>query len=489
MSWILLGIYALALLFIFCYSVSQMHLVYLYSKSPKRKPISCPKEEGLPVVTIQLPTFNEQYVVQRLVDCIVGLDYPKDKLEIQLLDDSTDETTSIIQKKVDEYKALGVDIKLVRRPERVGFKAGALKYGLEEAKGEFIAIFDADFLPNADFLKNTIPHFLINEKIGVVQTRWEHLNKSYSYLTQLQAFGLDAHFTVEQVGRNSKGHFMNFNGTGGVWRKECIYDAGNWEADTLTEDLDLSYRAQLNGWEFIYLEDIGAPAELPATMNALKSQQFRWTKGAAENTMKNLKRVFAKKLSFGTKFHATFHLLNSGVFLSVLLSSILSVPVILAKQTIAPEIAHYFKLASLFLLSLFALALFYGVSYFKIKGRSWSTFFSFLYRFPLFLSLSMGLSLHNGIAVIEGYLGKKSPFVRTPKFNIQEKEDSWRSNIYRATKINKLTIVEGLMSIYFGAGLVLGLLFYDYTLVVFHTMLMVGFATVFYFSIKHAKFQ
>lgn len=345
MSWFLLSLYALALLFIFCYSISQLHLVYLYLKKPKMKVGSTVEDNELPTVTIQLPTYNEQYVVERLINCIVELEYPKEKLEIQLLDDSTDETTSLLQKKVEEYSAQGFDISLVRRPDRVGYKAGALKYGLEKAKGEFIAIFDADFLPNKDFIKRTITYFLDNAKVGVVQTRWEHLNKSYSYLTQLQAFGLDAHFTVEQVGRNSKGHFMNFNGTGGVWRKDCIYDAGNWEADTLTEDLDLSYRAQLKGWQFVYLEEVGVPAELPASMNALKSQQFRWTKGAAENTVKNLKRVFAQKLPFGTKFHATFHLLNSGVFLSVLLSSILSVPVILAKQTIAPEIAQYFKLS------------------------------------------------------------------------------------------------------------------------------------------------
>lgn len=487
MSWILLGIYALSLLFIFCYSISQMHLVYLYVKAPKRKPCDIVSEQALPLVTIQLPTFNEQYVVERLVDCIVKLDYPKEKLEIQLLDDSTDETTRILQQKVEEYEKQGFDIQLVRRPVREGFKAGALKYGLETAKGEFIAIFDADFLPNPDFLKRTIPYFLKNKNAGVVQTRWEHLNKNYSYLTQLQAFGLDAHFTVEQVGRNSKGHFMNFNGTGGVWRKACIYDAGNWEADTLTEDLDLSYRAQLKAWEFIYVEELGVPAELPASMNALKSQQFRWTKGAAENTVKNLKRVFAQKLPFGTKFHATFHLLNSGVFLSVLLSSLLSVPVILAKQTIAPEIALYFKLASLFLLSLVGLAVFYGVSYFRINGSSFRSIVGFLYRFPLFLSLSMGLSLHNGIAVLEGYVGKKTPFIRTPKFNLKEKSDSWKSNVYSISKVNKLTIVEGLMAIYFAFGLALGLIYYDYTLVVFHAMLALGFATVFYYSLKHAK--
>lgn len=488
-SWILLFFYALALAFIFFYSLSQLHLVYLYLKSKKNAPEQTPALAAYPLVTIQLPLFDELYVVERLIDAIASLDYPKEKLEIQLLDDSTDETTAIAQKKVDEYQAKGIDIQLVRRPERVGFKAGALKYGLEKAKGEFIAIFDADFLPDPDFLLKTIPYLVQNEKLGVVQTRWEHLNKEYSYLTKLQAFGLDAHFTVEQVGRNAGGHFINFNGTGGVWRKSCIYDAGNWQADTLTEDLDLSYRAQLRGWEFKYLEHVGAPAELPATMNALKSQQFRWTKGAAENTVKNLKRVFEKKLPFGTKFHATFHLLNSGVFLSVLVSSLLSVPVILAKTYMPSQLIFLFQAASIFLLSLLTLGVFYGVSYFQLNGKSFKSIFSFLYHFPLFLSLSMGLSLHNGIAVLEGYAGKKSPFIRTPKFNIKAKSDSWKENSYKAKNIGWLTLVEGLMAVYFAFGIGLGIYYHDYYLVVFHTMLMLGFATVFYYSIKHARYS
>lgn len=490
-SWILLLFYALALAFIFFYSLSQMHLVFLYLKNKKRPAEQTPSLtiKDYPKVTIQLPLFNELYVAERLIDSIASLHYPKDKLEIQVLDDSTDETTTIVQKKVEEYLSKGIDIQLIRRPERVGFKAGALKYGLEKAKGEFIAIFDADFLPHADFLLKTIPYLIKNEKLGVVQTRWEHLNKDYSYLTKLQAFGLDAHFTVEQVGRNSGGHFINFNGTGGVWRKSCIYDAGNWQADTLTEDLDLSYRAQLRGWCFKYLEQVGAPAELPATMNALKSQQFRWTKGAAENTMKNLKRVFEKKLPFGTKFHATFHLLNSGVFLSVLISSLLSVPVILAKTQVSDQLVVLFQVASVFLVSLLALGVFYGVSYFQLNGKSFKSILSFLYHFPLFLSLSMGLSLHNGIAVIEGYIGKKSPFIRTPKFNIKVKGDSWKDNSYKATTISWLTLLEGIMTGYFALGLWLGIHFHDYYLVAFHAMLMLGFATVFYYSIRHAKYS
>ncbi len=490
-SWILLIFYALALAFIFFYSLSQMHLVILYLKDKQNQPVETPKLEikDYPLVTVQLPLYNELYVVDRLIDCIASLHYPKEKLEIQLLDDSNDETTAIIEKKINKYQSVGLDIQLIRRPDRTGYKAGALKYGLEKAKGEFIAIFDADFLPRVDFLLKTIPHLVTNQKLGVVQTRWEHLNKDYSYLTKLQAFGLDAHFTVEQVGRNSAGHFINFNGTGGVWRKACIYDAGNWQADTLTEDLDLSYRAQLCGWDFKYLEHIGAPAELPATMNALKSQQFRWTKGAAENTMKNLKRVFEKKLPFGTKFHSTFHLLNSGVFLSVLISSLLSVPVILAKTHVPSHLVFLFQAASIFLLSLLTLGLFYGVSYFQLNGKSFKAILSFLFHFPLFLSLSMGLSLHNGIAVIEGYLGKKSPFIRTPKFNIKEKGDSWKENIYKAKNIGWLTILEGVLTLYFGFGIWLGVHYHDYYLVAFHIMLMMGFATVFYFSIKHARYS
>lgn len=492
MGWILLGIYSLALSLIFCYSIVQLHLAFLYLKNRSKLVKNIiPKinAEELPIVTIQLPTFNELYVVERLIDCIVQLDYPKEKLEIQMLDDSTDETTSIISNRITRYQKQGIDIQLIRRPERTGYKAGALKYGLEIAKGKFIAIFDADFLPNKDFLQKTIPFLVKDEQLGVVQTRWEHLNKHYSTLTELQAFGLDAHFIVEQGGRNGGGHFINFNGTGGVWSKECIYDAGNWESDTLTEDLDLSYRAQLQGWKFKYLEDVCAPAELPATMNALKSQQFRWNKGAAENTVKNMKRVFQNKLSIGTRIHSMFHLLSSTVFIPVFISALVSVPLVVAKRQITGDFTIIFQLASVFLLSFFILIFFYGVAYFRINKFSILLLIKFLCRFPLFMSLSMGLSLHNSLAVIEGYSGKKSPFIRTPKFNIKEDSDTWKKNIYRAKTMSPLTLLEGILGLYFAFGIYLGFLYQDHSLTAFHCFLTMGFSVVFYYSIKHAKFS
>ena len=279
-------IYTIALLLIFMYALAQLNLLFNYLASKKhiddsiKFDFSNPDE--IPLVTIQLPVYNEMYVMDRLLDNIALLDYPKDKLEIQVLDDSTDETVKTTWDHIEKLKQTGLDIKQITRTDRTGFKAGALKEGLKVAKGEFIAIFDSDFLPKSDWLKRTIPYFK-NEEIGVVQTRWGHINRNYSILTKIQAFALDAHFTLEQVGRNSKGHFINFNGTAGVWRKSCILDAGNWEGDTLTEDLDLSYRAQLKKWKFKYLENVETPAELPIIISAARSQQFRWNKGGAEN--------------------------------------------------------------------------------------------------------------------------------------------------------------------------------------------------------------
>ena len=289
------------------YALAQLNLLYNYLSSKKKRE-DCEKfdfsnSNEIPYVTIQLPVFNEMYVMERLLDNIALLEYPNDKLEIQVLDDSTDETVQTTKAHIDRLAATGLDIKHITRTDRSGFKAGALKEGLEIAKGEFIAIFDADFLPQPNWLKRTIPYFK-NEKIGVVQTRWGHINRNYSILTKIQAFALDAHFTLEQVGRNSKGHFINFNGTAGIWRKACILDAGNWEGDTLTEDLDLSYRAQLKNWEFKYLEDVETPAELPIVISAARSQQFRWNKGGAENFRKMLKRVIgSENISTKTKIH------------------------------------------------------------------------------------------------------------------------------------------------------------------------------------------
>jgi cellulose synthase/poly-beta-1,6-N-acetylglucosamine synthase-like glycosyltransferase len=480
-------IYGFFLLFIFFYSIVQLNLAIQYVRRHRRKLVK-PEiaEKDLPHVTIQLPVFNELYVVERLIDAVCAFDYPKDKMEIQLLDDSTDESVEVGARKVAEKLAQGFDIKQIIRPERVGFKAGALAYGLDICKGEFVAIFDADFVPRKDFLRQTIPYFYTGDKVGVVQTRWEHLNEDYSLITRLQAFGLDAHFTVEQMGRNAAHHFINFNGTAGVWRKSTIYDADGWQSDTITEDLDLSYRAQLKGWDFIYLPEIGSPAELPAEMNALKAQQFRWTKGAAECTVKNMPRVLrAKGLGFAHKVHASFHLMNSVVFLCILGTSLLSVPMLVIKNTL-PQFQILFVIASAFLVSFFILGYFYWVSrppapFFKKLGR-------FVIDFPMFLSVSMGLSLHNAVAVIEGFTGKKSAFVRTPKFAISTgKKGTWTDKKYRAAKISPLTIVEALMACYFIFGIVLAFHYGDFGLFPFHFMLTLGYVFVTVFSVKHAN--
>ncbi|MCB9222970.1 MAG: glycosyltransferase [Crocinitomicaceae bacterium] len=488
MSIIILVLFSFCMGFVFIYSIVQLTLIINYLRS-KRKQKALPdsfNESDLPIVTVQLPVYNELYVVERLIENVRQFDYPKNKLEIQVLDDSTDETVKIVDNTVQALKLDGYDIQHIRRADRIGYKAGALKYGTDICKGEFIAIFDADFLPTPDFLKNTLPYFS-DPKVGVVQSKWEYTNENYSFLTKLQAFGLNAHFSVEQVGRNYGDHFINFNGTAGIWRKKCIVDAGGWQSDTLTEDLDLSYRAQLKDWQFIYLEDLGSPSELPVEINALKAQQFRWTKGAAECVRKNLLKVLsARNVSFRTKIHATFHLMNSSVFLFIMLMSLLSVPLILVKSEYQ-SLTFLFRLSSVFMSSWFILAFFYWISYSYGKSNKGQLFLDFLWKFPLFLSISMGLSLHNALAVFEGYIGKKSPFIRTPKYNIQDKKDRWENNKYNVKKVGLLTYFEGLLLIYFIIGLRLAIELGTYGLIPLLMFLIVGYATVFFSSIFHWK--
>lgn len=489
---IVLAVYGASLMFIFSYSLIQLNLVFLYRKSRKNQASTPPppplEDDQWPNVTIQLPIYNEMYVVERLIDSICAFDYPKEKLEIQVLDDSTDETVEIAAAKVEEWRQKGIDIQHLRRGSRQGFKAGALEYGMKRAKGDFIAIFDADFLPQSSFLRVTIPHFQGN-KIGVVQTCWGHINENYSILTKMQAFGLNAHFSIEQVGRNQGGHFLNFNGTAGIWRKSCIEDAGGWQSDTITEDLDLSYRAQLKGWKIQYLEDIISPAELPAAMNALKSQQFRWTKGAAETFRKHIFNVLRSKLPLHTKIHASFHLMNSALFICIMLCAILSVPTLVIKHN-SPELKVLFQISSLFVISLLILIFFYWNSMRKEYKDGIETTMAFIPKFLLFLSMAMGLSLHNTFAVLEGYSGRKTPFVRTPKFNLKDSKDSWKKTKYLKQGIkavSPVTILEGLLAIYFAWGIYLGISLEDMGLFPFHTMLALGFGLVCYYSIKHAQ--
>jgi len=479
-------IYTIALLLIFTYAMAQLNLLFNYLSSKRKEDtsetfnFSNPNE--IPLVTIQLPVYNEMYVMERLLDNIAQIDYPKDKLEIQVLDDSTDETVKTTKKHIEALQATGLDIKHITRIDRKGFKAGALKEGLEVAKGEFIAIFDSDFLPQKDWLKRTVPYFK-DHKIGVVQTRWGHINRNYSILTKIQAFALDAHFTLEQVGRNSKGHFINFNGTAGIWRKTCIIDAGNWEGDTLTEDLDLSYRAQLKDWKFKYLEDVHTPAELPIVISAARSQQFRWNKGGAENFRKMLWRVIkSKQISSKTKVHGLLHLLNSTMFLNILIVAILSIPMLYIKNEYA-HLRPYFYVMSSFVMSTIIFFVCYWFMYKNTYGSGIKNFVNYIVMFFVFFSIAMGFSLHNSIAVLEGHLGKKSEFVRTPKFNIGTLKDSWKKNKYIKKTISIHVIFEGALMAYFGFGMysafIVGDQGGDFGLFPFHLMLFLGFGYVF----------
>ncbi len=485
MEKVILILYAVPLTFVFSYSIVQLSLVVHYLRRKKRANTSLQviDNKGYPFVTIQLPVYNEFYVVERLIDAVASIDYPKEQFEIQVLDDSTDESIALIQIKVREWQAKGIKIQHICRSNRKGFKAGALANGLTSAKGEFLAIFDADFVPKPDFLIKTLPHFA-NTNVGVVQTRWSHLNEEYSLLTRLQAFGLDAHFNIEQSGRNAGGYFINFNGTAGVWRKTCIEDAGGWQSDTLTEDLDLSYRAQLKGWKFVYLENVTSPAELPVEINAIKSQQFRWMKGAAECTRKHSWAVLkAPKLSLSTKIHAIFHLLNSTTFIWTIWLSLLSVPMLWI-QNYFKHYPNLFLLSGLFQVSLLNLALFYATSF--LKHHTWK---NFLWQFPIFLAFMMGLSLHNAIAVIEGYIGKKTPFIRTPKFNIREHHDNWVQNKYIRGKLSVVNFFEGFLALYFTFAVFMAFQLQDYKVLPLHLILSIGFGSICWYTIAHNRLQ
>lgn len=487
LAYLTIGLYTLALMYVTFYCLMQFHLLLKYGKGRKSK-LGLPSGNSheplsLPSVTIQLPIYNERFVIERLIDNIVTLDYPAEKLQIQVLDDSTDDTREVCMQKVNEWKRKGVNIEYVSRTHRKGFKAGALRDGLATATGDYIAIFDADFLPERDFLLQTIPYFQ-NPEVGVVQTRWEHINGNYSLITQLQAFQLNVHFSVEQSGRQSGNYFLQFNGTAGVWRREAIEDSGGWEADTLTEDLDLSYRAQLKGWKIIYLQEIVSPAELPAEMSGLKSQQFRWMKGGAENARKLIPAIFKSQLPLSIKIHATTHLLSSTVFLVVFLLAVLSVPALFLFNTIHLDMRLY----SVFMIGLITVGCVYFVAN---SDTSWSEepvakrVLRFLVMFPLFLSLSMGLSLHNSIAVIQGYMGRKTSFVRTPKFNIKQIQDTVKKGFYVAGHISATTILEGLLALYFLTAVIIGFEQGKTSFIIYHIMLMIGFGGIFIYSIKH----
>jgi len=407
------------------YGWHRYYLVYEYRRNRDRVPGPPPRMIDAPVVTVQLPIYNERYVVDRLVDAVCAIDYPKDRLEIQVLDDSTDETRDIAELAVRRLAARGYDIKYLHRTDRTGFKAGALDVGLRVARGEFIAIFDADFVPPADFLRRTVPYFSTDEKLAVVQARWGHLNQDYSVLTKIQAILLDGHFVLEHGARNRSGCFFNFNGTAGVWRREVIPDAGGWQHDTLTEDLDLSYRAQLRGWKFLFLPNLVTPAEVPVEMNAFKSQQHRWAKGSIQTCRKVLPYLLQSDLPVKVKVEAFFHLTANFNYLLMVALSVLMFPAMVVRYNMG------WSEMLLIDVPLFAAATMSVINFYAISQREaypdWRSRVKYL---PLVMAVGIGLAVNNTKAVLEALFGEPGEFTRTPKYGIEGARDDWQHKKY-----------------------------------------------------------
>lgn len=474
------SIYLLSAGIILLYSLIQFQLLFIYLKRPKGIE-SCvlPNEtERWPTITVQLPLYNEPLVVERLMASILKLNYPSDKLFIQILDDSTDTTTTLAANYLKCFDNAGIKAELIHRDHRSGFKAGALENGLASVHGEFIAIFDADFIPGPDFLRKTLPYFSADPKIAVVQTRWGFYNENYSVLTALQAFQLNVHFKIEQVARAKGGFFLQFNGTAGIWRKEAIYDAGGWEHDTLTEDLDLSYRAQLKGWRIKYLEHLVTPGEIPIELNGYRSQQHRWMKGGAETARKILPLLWKSSLPTPIKIHGTFHLLAGSIYFLLLVSALSSIPLLI----LWPYSPISASTLSVFALGLSIVAILFYNANNHTPAQTFSKYFlfKFIWIFPVFLILSMGLSLHNSIAVIEGWLGKKTSFVRTPKWNLTTLKPGFLSHEYPKKKANIQSWAEATFALSFALAAGFGLYYHNYVFFVYHLMFAFGFGYVFW---------
>ena len=446
LSLIFILLYFLVLLLLAVYGVHRYLMVYLYYKYKDRaRPVKPePLDQTPPAVTIQLPLYNEQYVVERLIDAVCRIEYPRDSLEIQVLDDSTDETRALAARRVEHYRESGFDIHYLHRTERTGYKAGALQEGLATARGAFIAIFDADFIPPPDFLKNTM-HLFRDDRVGLVQTRWSYLNRGYSLLTRVQAIMLDGHFVMEHGARNRSGRFFNFNGTAGIWRRESIDAAGGWQHDTLTEDLDLSYRAQLLGQRFVFLEDVSTPSELPVEMNAFKTQQHRWSKGSIQTAKKMLPSVWRSALPFRYKLEATYHLTNNMAYMLMLLLSVLIFPSIVIRVQAGWINSFWIDLPFLCAATV-SVSLFYLFAQFEINRARWLWCPLFL---PVLMSIGIGICLNNTRAVLEALLNLRSGFQRTPKYGIRDRTDRWRRLRYRGIR-NWLPVLELLFALHFG---------------------------------------
>ncbi|HEY7575795.1 MAG TPA: cellulose synthase family protein, partial [Thermoanaerobaculia bacterium] len=422
-----LAVYYAVLALLAAYGLHRAWMVWLYFRHRADPPAPAGALDPLPRVTVQLPIFNEVYVAERLIEAVAAMDYPRDRLEIQILDDSTDETRTIAGRVADRLRAAGFDITHRTRDHRTGFKAGALQAGLDACRGEYLAIFDADFVPGARFLRDALPHFA-DPRVGMVQARWEHLNREYSHLTRIQSIFLDGHFVVEHTARHRSGRFFNFNGTAGVWRRRCLEDAGGWQSDTLTEDLDASYRAQLRGWKFVYLKDLVVPGELPVDINGFKTQQHRWTQGSIQTGRKLLRAILRSSIPKRIRLEALVHLTNNFSHILVVLLALLILPAIVIRERIGWQ-----KVAALdfplFFGATFSFIAFYLVSQVEI-GKAWKPT---LRSMPSLMSIGIGLSLNNAHAVLEGMFGRGGDFSRTPKYRIEGGRGEWRTKKYRAS--------------------------------------------------------
>lgn len=464
--------YFLVLIGLSAYGFHRYTMIYLFLKHVRNKPEPVARFKELPMVTVQLPVFNELHVVERLIRSVGDMNYPKEKLHIQVLDDSTDETRELCRNEVEKLKAEGFDIELIHRVDRTGFKAGALENGMKTAKGEFIFILDADFVPPKDVLHEMV-HFFNDEKIALIQTRWGHINRTYSLLTRIQAMFLDGHLILEQTARSRSGRFFNFNGTAGIWRKSAIIDSGGWQHDTLTEDMDLSYRAQLKGWKFIFLKDVVTPAELPVDMDGFKSQQHRWAKGSIQTCKKMLGRVWSSDKPLLVKLEATVHLTSNFAYLLLIFLCILIHP------SMQPEsgLARILLLdLPIFFMASVSVGLFYVCSQIALYPN-WGWVRELKYM-PLLLALGIGMSINNGKAVLEALLNQESDFVRTPKYGIEKERQNWRKRSnYRALK-SIAALFEVLMAAYFLYLMIYSAVTGNWVSVPFLLMFFVGFGYV-----------
>ncbi len=466
---LILASYFFVLLILAVYGWHRYYLVYLYMRHKSEQPVPAAQFQDLPTITIQLPLFNEMYVVDRLIDAVCQIDYPRDRLEIQVLDDSTDETQAIAELAVRRHAAHGVDITYLHREDRIGYKAGALEAGLKVAKGQFVAIFDADFLPRPDFLMQTV-HFFTDAGVAMVQARWGHINQEYSLLTRIQGILLDAHFVLEHGARNRGGCFFNFNGTAGIWRREAIADGGGWQHDTLTEDLDLSYRTQLKGWRFVFVQDHVAPAELPVEMNAFKSQQHRWAKGSIQTFLKLMPRILRSAQPARVKAEAFFHLSANLNYPLMVVLSILMGPSMVIRYNMGWYEMMLIDIP-LFFAATASVANFYMVSQRELYPQTWTERLKYL---PFLMSIGIGLAVNNTKAVFEALFHKPSEFERTPKYGVEGRADDWATKKYRQS-VAVQPLIEVALGVYFTGTLFYALANGIYGTVPFLMLFQVGF--------------